>query len=363
MYPPATPGSPWLGEVIPAAIHAITDGEGPSPFGLPKATSAIVILVDGLGLQLLDEYRGHARTLRSLLREVTELQTCLPSTTAAALTSFATGALPGETRMVGYSVRHGRATMNLLKFALGVDADAWQPVPTFFSRLSGSGITPTVITSPKFAGSGLTQAAFRGARFVGRLTLAERFREARRTAQTSPSLVYLYWSEVDHAGHGHGPGSEEWLAQLEEFDRELGLFLRDAPKDTAILITGDHGMVRVDQRVDIASIPQLSDGVELIAGEGRAVHVHAREGAASAVRARWEDHFGDEAVVVPPSAYPSVIGEGPGGEVIGDALVLPGGRFVIVDSRTQSKAAIAQRGVHGSFTDAEVLVPLLVAAP
>ena len=65
----------------------------------------VLVLVDGLGLELLRERLGHAPTLRSWLSGAQAgpgpaALTCAPSTTAAALTTLGTGALPGVTGMV-----------------------------------------------------------------------------------------------------------------------------------------------------------------------------------------------------------------------------------------------------------------------
>lgn len=348
------PTSPWLGEVLPAVAAALGHPLEESSITLPAARSAIVIVVDGLGWHQLQAHRGHARTLSSFQGPV--LTTCLPSTTAAALTCFSTGRLPGETRMVGYSVRHGDSVMNLLQFAPGVDPLTWQPQETYFSRLEG--VEPFVVTAPKFAGSGLTQAAFRGATFVGRRSLAERFEAAARLARERPSLTYLYWSEIDHAGHRYGPGSPQWVEELEDFDAELSQFLRRLPADTLVVLTADHGMVQVHERLDLAEIPALAEGVELLAGEGRAVHVHAEDGAA--VRARWADYLGDRARILAPAEYPGVFGEGPGNDLMGEAVVFLAGNRVIVDSRTQSAGMVGLEGVHGSFTAEELEIPLLI---
>lgn len=80
----------------------------------------IVVLVDGLGLKMLHERLGHAPVLRSWLSATrTEpgpgpaAVTCVPSTTAAALTTLGTGALPGATGMVGYCVLNPLLGRNL----------------------------------------------------------------------------------------------------------------------------------------------------------------------------------------------------------------------------------------------------------
>lgn len=46
--------------------------------------------------------------------------------------------------------------------------------------------------------------------------------------------------------------------------------------------------------------------------------------------------------------------------VLGDVLVAMDGAWVVVDPRVHSEQAIAMPGVHGSFTQAEMSVPLLL---
>lgn len=354
------PSAPWLGQVIPAAAQACGADLGPAPsLGIPEAKSVIVIVVDGLGWHNLNQWKAYAPTLRPFLNDGLVLNTCLPSTTAAALTSLTTGGLPGETNMVGYSVAMDSQVMNLLQFNDRVDAAKWQPLPTFFERLAGSDLRPVVISRPRFAGSGLTLASMRGSQFMGAEKLEERFTLARRAAEI-PSLIYLYWSEIDHAGHGRGAGSEEWLAELEAFDAALRTFLANRPRDTSVVLVADHGMVNVEERLDIADNPHLSRDVEIIAGEGRCVHVHARPGYGDAVRQTWKEELRDLAEVIAPEQYSAVFGEGPGTALLGDAVAFLRERTVIVDSRSQTPSSIAQVGVHGSFSPEETEIPLLI---
>ena len=58
------------------------------------------------------------------------------------------------------------------------------------------------IGNPEFAGSGLTTAALRGGEFIGAKRLHSRVDIAvDALAGPGRSLVYLYWGEVDGAGH------------------------------------------------------------------------------------------------------------------------------------------------------------------
>src|SRR5665647_1520530 len=48
--------------------------------------------------------------------------------------------------------------------------------------------------------------------------------------------------------------------------------------------------------------------------------------------------------------------------MIGDLVVAATGRAGVVDSRTQATASLLLRGMHGSLTPGEMLVPLFVVA-
>ncbi len=372
------PGDLSLTGVLGACVAAIDPGlpgaldEGvPASLGLPvgSARQVMVVLVDGLGLIPLEARLGHAPVLRAHRGDIREARTVAPSTTAAAITAFATGQRPGRTRMVGYSVlREGGAgtgrrpdVMNLLAFADGVDPVQWQPCDTAFERLARAGVESCVISPPTFAGSGLTRAALRGARHVGAVSWSQRRRAAVRELRAGTPLIYLYWSDIDHTGHHHGCGSEQWTTALEDFDRGLGSLLREVPPGVATVLTADHGMVDTgpDRLLDLAARPDLDQGVRAIAGEARSVHVHALPGRGAEVLSRWREILDGRAWVLGPEEIPGVLGAGPGAGLVGDALVFLRGHAGIVDSRWQTPGSIAQIGVHGSLTPDEMRVPVV----
>ena len=326
------------------------------------ADQLLLILVDGLGYELIQEYAGHTPTLRRMRDDIRSIHTVVPSTTAAAITAFGTGERPGTTNMVGFSVAYGGGVMNLLAMEGGPVPTEWQPVPTYFERLAAAGVASAVISPARFAGSGLTGAALRGARHVPAETLDDRVSAALRELRAGTPVVYLYWSEIDHAGHGSGVGSDSWIRALEEFDAGLARLLRSLPAGVRTVMTADHGMINVDasQIVDVASTPALRDGVRVVAGETRAVHVHTDEGRADEVEMRWRDVLGESAWIISREEISALIGEGDGASIIGDFLVLARGRGGVVDSRTQSASAIAMPGVHGSLTSTEMRIPVVV---
>ena len=362
-------GDPLITDVVAGGLATIdpalpgASAQAAASLGMETgAHQLLLILVDGLGYELIEEYVGHTPTLRRVRGDVRSIHTVVPSTTAAAITAFGTGECPGATNMVGFSVAYRGTVMNLLAMEGGPAPSEWQPVPTYFERLAAADVASAVVSPARFAGSGLTGAALRGARHVPAETLDERVSAALRELRAGTPVVYLYWSEIDHAGHGSGVGSDSWIANLEEFGAGLARLLRSLPAGVRTVMTADHGMINVDasQIVDVASAPALREGVRIVAGETRAVHVHADAGRADEVEARWRDVLGESAWIVSGEAISALIGAGDGAAVIGDFLVLARGRGGVVDSRTQSASAIAMPGVHGSLTSTEMRIPVVV---
>lgn len=372
---------PHLRSVMPAALDAVglattsagrTSAEDRSLLGLPAAPRVCVVLVDGLGMRMLAERGGHAPFLRSAGART--LTTTFPSTTAAAITTLGTGELPGRTGMLGYSVRdpgHG-GVLNLIQWdGASVTPREWQRTDTLFEQLAGRRAAgeelPEVVSvgPARFVGSGLTEAALRGVRNVSAEFLPERVDAAVAQLRRGAAAVYLYWGDVDHTGHVHGWGSWQWGEEMEATDRELRRLERSLPPGTLLVITADHGMVDVTDRVDVATTPALAAGVELVAGEPRACHVYTRPGTAPDVARRWREELGERAWVVEREELVATGLLGPvapeRAAAIGDVVAVMTGRHAVVDSRTQPARSLALVGMHGALTPDEVEVPLVQA--
>jgi predicted AlkP superfamily pyrophosphatase or phosphodiesterase len=63
-----------------------------------------------------------------------------------------------------------------------------------------------------------------------------------------PHLITLYFSEVDHQGHEHGPDSPEVAAAVQLVDKEIGTLEEGLGKlslPVDVIVVSDHGMARV----------------------------------------------------------------------------------------------------------------------
>jgi predicted AlkP superfamily pyrophosphatase or phosphodiesterase len=68
-----------------------------------------------------------------------------------------------------------------------------------------------------------------------------------------PTLITLYFSDTDDAGHAAGPDSSEVREAVKKLDSDIarlieGLKKRKIDKKVNIILTSDHGMAAVDQR-------------------------------------------------------------------------------------------------------------------
>ncbi|MGL4175697.1 MAG: alkaline phosphatase family protein [Dermatophilaceae bacterium] len=370
----AAGSGPVLADVLPGVARSI-GVPWPQPgsrarrgLELPPARRAVVVLVDGLGHELLRRRAGHAPWWRQHLASTLRATSGFPSTTATSVASFGTGLAAGAHGLVGYEAMDpdtGRV-LNELSWEDGPDPRHWQPFSTVFEAAAASGVD-VVHTGPAFfEGSGLTVATSRGGRFVAGASLAARVDVALAAARaSSSSLVHVYWGDLDKVGHVHGCASWQWGEELEAIDRELARLADGLPDDCSLTITADHGMVDVphDLRVDVAHDPRLAAGVEVVSTEARAPQLWVRPGAGADVLLAWREVLGEHAEVVERD---DAVARGWFGAVrpevlprIGDVVVATRGTFAVVDSRRARPELLALVGLHGSLTDDEVSVPVL----
>jgi hypothetical protein len=150
------------------------------------------------------------------------------------------------------------------------------------------------VLRPEFATSGLTRAALRGGEVVTATGLAATLAAAREVAAGTdrPTVVYAHHGDLDALGHLTGAGSDRWCEELAAIETAIAAGAEDLPRDVALVVTADHGMVTIppDGFVELADLPELLDGVRVLTGDPRARQLHAVPGAADDLLAAWREH-------------------------------------------------------------------------
>ena len=339
---------------------------GESPSG-----RELLFLIDGLGAEVIDEYRALIPTL-SGMKAFGKISTSFPSTTATSLATLTTGEMPGAHGMLGYTVRvprSGGRILNTLKWDERVDPEIWQPIPTLFQRAAAAGVTVTHVAAKRYEDTGFTRAVFRGAHYRGANITSDLVGETVAALQKSPAFVYLYVNDLDSAGHSDGVGSDKWLAALSSIDAMVAQLLEKLPKGTRLWITADHGMINVEEKIVMGLDNNLLEGIATVAGEPRARHLYLPQDADLSPRAdviaRWEELLGEK---VKMFTRESAIGAGLFGddvsldasERIGDVIAIAQENLVLLDPERADKEG-AMVGHHGGDSATESTVPLLTA--
>ncbi|MFC9441109.1 alkaline phosphatase family protein [Nocardia sp. NPDC057030] len=368
-------GTGSLADVFPSLLAG---------FGVPGETDRLglgitaervcVLLIDGLGAHALAANSGAAPFLSGLTSAT--LTAGFPSTTATSLSSLGVGVPPGEHGIVGYLVRvPGQDRLvNTLRWSLHGEGpkvdllhalvpEQFQPTPTVFERAAAHGITVTQVAPGYQNGSGLTRAALRGCEFRPNFSVGDLIDGIGIALRAGPrSLVYAYHADLDTTGHARGPSSDAWLLELAHVDRIAAEIAERLPPGAALLVTADHGMVELAERIDYDHRPELRDGIRQLGGEPRVRHVYTEPGATLDVAAAWGEILGDDFAILPRT---EVIERGwfgptvtpPVADRIGDLVVAARGDRGIIRSGAEPIQSI-MIGHHGSLTPDEVDIPL-----
>jgi hypothetical protein len=327
---------------------------------LRRVASAIVLLVDGLGYENLTEFKGHARNLYRLLEQSSTAIRCgFPSSTAVSLTSLGTGLKPGAHGIAGYQVldSEGRIKNMLNGWASEAEAIDWQAQETIASHRD---VAVHMVASEEYRGSGFTAAIMRGAEFHSARQMTERAKVAVRLAEQKGALVYLYAADLDQASHRFGVGSPQWLAVLEEIDASLPLLIQGKH---GLVVTADHGVINIpaEQHIYLDAVPGFADAVRVAVGDPRALYCYGNREAAAEALAEYED-------VLIITDLDELVSKGWLGEMpqikgkLPDFVLVCRGAVACYDRRTAKPASLQMIGQHGSISDAEMRVPLILAA-
>ncbi|MFW0790820.1 alkaline phosphatase family protein [Gordonia sp. CPCC 205333] len=375
-----------IADVLPTVAAGFgLPGESRTGVSIPVDSSVVLLLIDGLGAELLAAHADLAPTLTEFT--ATTLRAGFPATTATSLTSLSVGAPCGVHGVVGYSFvpdaavasTAGSRVLNSLRWTLDTAAgptaahiyppESIQSNTTILQSLSESGVEINYVTPAYQRDSPLTRAVFRERGVHHPASTPGQIRDAVREIVSRldgvQRFVYAYYGELDLRGHIHGPGSPEWKATLAEVDALVAEVADGLPSSCTLVVTGDHGMVPAGHVIDVESTPELLAGVATVAGEARVRHVYATPGAAGAVHDAWTATLGDHAHVVTRGR---AIDEGWFGDRveagvaarIGDVIAVARGHTILTRGVSEPVES-TMAGHHGAWTPAEQLVPLIIS--
>ena len=343
------------------------------------AKSIILFVIDGMGHQYLCQ-SGRGSVIHEHLEA--RITTTFPPTTATAIPCFFTGAAPQQHGFTGW-------------FTWFRELGSVLAVLPFRSRYGGEplgqcGISPLDLTSQspiveriparsclvvpsRIAYSDFNRAFSGTAEIHPYRSLADCLAtlEAIIAARVSRQYIYAYWPEFDSLAHQYGVASREVARHFADLDAAITKFrAKLSGSDTFMIITADHGFIDVDPRrcVQLGDHRHLAETLTLpLCGEPRLAYCYVHPGR----RRQFEDYVRSElASCTTLIRSEELMRQGFFGlgepdprlqDRIGHyALAMKEG-YVIKDWILGEKP-YQHIGVHGGVSEAEMYVPLAVAA-
>lgn len=270
--------------------------------------NVVLLLLDGFGLNMLQRALAEAaadpdlRVWRELPADalLAPLTSVAPSTTAAALTSLWTGALPAEHGVIGYEVflKEYSLIANMLLHSpasytegvaglrlAGFDAAAFLPVPVLGPHLLLQGVRPHAFLHRSIAFSSLSGMLQREAETAPVFSLSDLFlnlEDLLAAPARETRYIYIYWSAVDDLSHRYGPQDPRVWREVIAFSQQLRRFLAGRRGgDTLFLLTADHGHISTpkDPALEVRRHPELLNCLAMLpSGEARLPYAFVRPG-------------------------------------------------------------------------------------
>jgi hypothetical protein len=369
----------WLGDVVPGILCGLGVRGLRDPLGLAGRLAGVgqvvVLMIDGLGWHQL--HAGvDTPALSTMVDSGGAAITCgFPSTTPTSLVSLGTGALSGAHGVLAFT-SNLPGTDRVLNHTLWLDDPdpfTWQPVPLLFDRARAAGVSTAVVNRTMFAGTGLTRVSTGDSGYRPVEDSRHAIEAVLDTLRDGVRLVYGYLPEVDRAGHEYGAGtptaagSPEWQAAMADADAAVARLLEAMPHGSALVVTADHGHLvsAWEHRIDLDSVPELSAGVRVVAGEPRVRYLHTMDGAADDVVAAWREVAGHAAWIGTRDEAAATGWYGPMSDGhlqrLGDVVVVCREDWSIQATAHEPPSVARLVGLHGGRTRLEMEIPLLVA--
>lgn len=343
---------------------------------LVAAEHVVFVLIDGLGSRLLRTLAGGLGFLAAHVIE--DLHAVFPSTTAAVLTSLATGEPPAVHGITGWWTRLPECgcTAEILPFherfskrplgELGVDLAALIPVRPL---LAGAPRDRAVVTRDYIAHSTYSRWWAGGAAGIayhdiedGVARVVQRVRAAR-----TPTWTHLYLNQLDALCHEQGVATEAVRALLRRIDDAVTLLRAQLPPSARVVVTADHGHIDGGHELRLPRDGELAARLECPpTGEPRAPLFHLAGADDGSFADLFRSTYGDAFALLPvdEAAAMGLFGAAPltplAHRRFGDYVALsPGNETLIWHDETLKHHRNV--GVHGGMTADELVVPLIVA--
>jgi len=249
----------------------------------------VLIIIDGLGYNYLTKYGKDSFLYKNLKGKMTSV---FPATTASAMTTFSTGLAPQQHALTGwfmYLKEIGAVSVILPFTSRAGDLKLWKGKikykdiyneKSFFEDLK---IASTSIKYKAYIDSEYSHLVDKGAKKLSFSNLNGFFRQINKAINTTNNKKYVlaYWAKLNSLCHEKGTDSQEAKKHLNELDKKiksLAESLKD--KNTAIIISADHGLIDTKEKnkiIELKNHPRFAETLVMpLSGEPRVAYCYVK---------------------------------------------------------------------------------------
>jgi hypothetical protein len=197
-------------------------------------------------------------------------------------------------------------------------------------------------------------------------------RELMESRQDQKKYIWAYWGGLDGISHLYGPDSERAQIEFSSFSANFRDCFLDKlnpalKKNTALILTADHGMIstdRNDEHFDLKNHPEFLDLLHIKpTGENRLAFLHIKPGQVEKVKAYVSQAWPDQFLLLDPdqAVQAGLFGPGPPHPDLpnrmGDLIAAARGNAFWWWANKPNPLI----GRHGGLSSEEMLVPFLGA--
>jgi hypothetical protein len=368
---------------------------------MPERISKVILLViDGFGFNQFLNHLHENRFLTNLTNrgEVYPLTSVFPSQTTNALTSLNTGLTPQEHGLFEYFVYlKNIGLVNALRFERACSKrqndlmdEGFDPRillskgETIHDKLKQEGVNTFTHINSSNAFNACSNLIFQGSKIIPAVKSSDLIVRLRKNIEENSDKSAYFFAHVDTLdtiSHEYGPESYEYSAELSMITyllkRELVQKLEPKiAKETLLLVTADHGGVKVDPKETTylnclpKTILSLQVGKNrkpiLPIGGPREVFLHIKEQKLIETKEWLLQKIGHKAQIIETekAVKKGLFGLGvPNMEVferIGNLMILPYGNETVWFDYSEDRK-ISFLGQHGGLSEQEMVVPFAAA--
>ena len=340
----------------------------------------VLVLADGLGLDVIEEGGRGTGVLREHL--AMELRAVFPTSTAVALTTFATGEWPAQHAITGWWTHLDRigGAATVLPYrrrsdqrslaALGASPEHVFPQRSLLPRMTRE----TLILQPDAIVDSVYSRYWTGGRPAsGYRSLPDALTQTLEAVRhaAGPSFTYLYAPHVDHAVHERGPRSAQASNALRAVEQLFAALVAELRGAALVALSSDHGHLAA--RPDQTLLIREADGLpELLAagpsGDSRVLHFHVRTGAVEAFSRRFRERFGHAFYLLTTAEVDALRLFGPepltdcSSKRLGDLVAISRGAQVLgYEPSNGGRDLLRHESHHSGLRPEELRIPLLLA--